>query len=84
MFKPHGTGYEAPLGIDRPIVEPLLIRGERDRGGDALEGLLGRGGRERDAGWGDECEEIVGDCYELGSRTSPGSVDDNLPRWKDG
>ena len=65
MFEPHGASYEAALGIHRSIVEPFLIRGEGDRGGNPFERLSGSGRWERDTGWRDECEKVVGDGYEL-------------------
>lgn len=65
MFKSHGTSYEATLWIYRSIVEPLLARGERDRGGNPFEDLFRPGRWERDAGWRYEGEEVIGDSYEL-------------------
>lgn len=69
MFESHGSSYEATLRIHRPIVEPLLVRGEGDRGGNASERLSGSGGWERDAGRRDEREKVIGDGYELRRRS---------------
>lgn len=81
MFKPHGASYEASLGIYRPIVEPLLVRGEGDRGGNPLERLSGSGGWERDAGRRDECEKVIGDGYELRRWPGQSQMVCALDRW---
>lgn len=68
MFKPHCASYEAALGIHRPIVEPLLVRGECDRGWNPFQRLSRPGRWEGDAGRGDESEKVIDDGYELGCR----------------
>lgn len=85
MFEPHGPSYEPAPRIHSPVVEPLLIRGEGDGGGDPLEGLSGPGGRERDARRGNEGEEVIGDGYELKSQHTVYGQDIRAPgRWMDG
>lgn len=65
MFESHRPSYEPPPGIHRPIVEPLLVRGEGDRGWNPFQRLSRPGRWEGDAGWGDKCEEVIDDGYEL-------------------